>query len=198
MFLQSVALFGVAFALVLASNCTMKITNKLQVDSVLLCGRTNGGVPGAWYNKSLGAGESFSYPCAQTAIDVSYETYFSVRGDKTCKWDNCNPNTGSCKHYPFILGEGLSWSDGYWYGFIASNFDGGIGWQGNYSSREANYSVSLSCSSYGVTPWKATCGPLSSGKPFCKPNHPAIGFPDSGVVAAGPKNNQGTIEVEIF
>lgn len=186
---------------VLSANCNMRVTNTLTYSSVLLCGRTNGGIPGQRFSHLLPPGGVFTYPCPETTATTSYETYLSVRNDTTCTWDtNCNPNTGTCKSYPWVIGEGLSWQNSLWYGFLAANFDGaGVGFEGNYGSSSVRYGVQMNCSSYGTSAWTGTCGvDASSNEPFCSPNTPAYGKPDTGVVACGPASNEGTIEVSIF
>jgi len=96
------------------------------------------------------------------------------------------------------LGEGVSPDNGYWYGFLAANFDGaGLGYQGNYGDAKVSYGVTLLCSSYGTSPWNGTCS-VSGSSPTCTPNVPAYGKPDTGVVAAGPANNQGVLYVTIW
>ena len=181
-----------------AGSCTTQITNTLATANVLLCGRENGGVPGARFTHLLGPGQTYSYPCPVTSASTSYEVYFTLRNDTVCTWDTCTVNTGTCKSYPWVIGEGVSWQNGYWYGFVAANFDGGVGFLGDYGASNVQYGVQLNCSSYGVRPWSGTCG-VSSSSPYCVPNAPApTGQPDSGVVACGPANNQGVINVNIF
>ncbi|CUG85886.1 Hypothetical protein, putative [Bodo saltans] len=184
-----------------AANCNMKISNTLSSSAILLCGRENGGTPGARFTQLVAPGADYTYACPETTATTSYELYFAVRNDTVCTWDSgCNPNTGSCKSYPWVIGEGLSWQNGLWYGFVAANFDGaGLGFSGNYGSRSVQYGVQMKCSSYGTSPWTGTCDVDSStNEPVCNPNTPSYGKPDSGVVACGPANNQGTIEVSIF
>ncbi len=182
-----------------AGSCTTQITNSLKDASVLLCGRMNGGMPGARFTQLLQPGQSYQYACPQLTQSTSYEVYFALRNDTQCTWDGpCSVNTGTCKSYPWVLGEGVSWQNGYWYGFVAANFDGGIGFDGNYGAADVKYGVQLNCSSYGVKPWSGTCG-VSGDSPYCVPNAPApTGQPDSGVVCCGPKNNQGLLTVNIF
>ena len=181
-------------AVVADAACRLHFRSRLRTDTVRLCGRANGGVPGAWFSHALRPGETFSRPCAVTAAGKSFETYFSFRNDTRCGWDGpCAPNTGTCRSYPWTLGQGLSSDNGLWYGFIAANFDGAIGYQGSsYGNRSmVSYGVRLDCMSYGTAPWNATCGVAANRKgPTCQPNVPSLGFPDSGVVACGPKNNQ--------
>mmetsp|Transcript_20708 Transcript_20708/g.23942 ORF Transcript_20708/g.23942 Transcript_20708/m.23942 type:complete len:207 (+) Transcript_20708:32-652(+) len=199
-----VALLLVAAVVVVGvcgATCNMRVVNTLAHDSVLLCGRTNGGIPGAWYTHLLPPGGVYTYACPQTTPNDSFETYYSIRNDTSCTWDQgCNPSTGTCKSYPWVIGEGLSWQNGLWYGFAAANFDGaGLGFQGNYGSKVVQYGIQMNCSSYGTSAWSGTCGVDSTtNEPYCNPNAPAFNKPDTGVVACGPANNEGTIEVQIF
>lgn len=196
--LAALVLVALSAASVSTGGCTMQIRNTLKHDSILLCGRENGGMPGARFSKLLPAGSSFSYPCPETTADKSFETYFAVRNDTKCTWDACKVDTGTCKSYPWVMGEGLSWENGLWYGFVAANFDGaGLGWQGNYGSAAVQYGVQLNCSSYGTSAWNGTCG-VHNNEPTCVPNAPNFGLPGTGVVACGPANNEGTISVDIF
>lgn len=183
-----------------ATTCNMEIQNTLTDASILLCGRHNGGQPGARFTQLLQPGGTYTYPCPETTPNDSYELYFSIRNDTKCTWDACSVNTGTCKSYPWVIGEGVSWQNGYWYGFVAANFDGaGLGFEGNYASPNVQYGVQMNCSSYGTQPWSGTCGVDSStNDPYCNPNAPSFGKPDSGVVACGPAYNEGTITVTIF
>lgn len=200
MSLRSVLLMiGVCAAIVLADSCTMQVTNTLKHDAILLCGRENGGMPGARFKQLVQPGAVYSYPCPETTATTSYEVYFAIRNDTECTWDACTINTGTCKSYPWVIGEGISWQNGYWYGFVAANFDGaGLGFTGNYGGSSVQYGVQMNCSSYGTTPWEGTCG-VSNSNPYCNPNQENFpNKPDSGVVACGPAHNQGTITVSIF
>lgn len=186
-----------------ASACTLIFRNTLAFDSVRLCGRKNGGVPGAWYSKLLAPNQTFTRPCSVTTEGVSYETYFTVRNSSTnCGWNNpCTPNTGTCLEYPWTMGEGLSSQDQYWYGSLSQNWDGGIGFtKFAFDSPEVNYGVKLSCLSYGTSSWNSTCLPSSSAPAgaACDPSHPVLGkFADTGVVACGPKS-AATMYITIF
>lgn len=177
-------------------NCFIVFHNTLSRDSVRLCGRQNGGVPGAWYERALAPGQKYRRPC-QSNAGTSLLTYLTFRNDTACGWDNGCPaaNGGICKSYPYQLGEGVG-STQYWYGGIGatSGGDPGIAYQNKYT-----YGVSLSCLSYGVQPWNATCVPDATGdSPICTPNVPANGAPNSGVVACGKQGNIGDIYVMIF
>lgn len=195
LFCVVLALISVAFA----ANCTMSVLNTLTHDSILLCGRTNGGIPGARFATLLAPGKSTQWPCPLTTATNSFETYFTIRNDTKCQWDpTCPVPTGTCQSYPWLIGEGVSWQDGYWYGFLAANFDGaGLGWQGNYGSKSCSYGIQMNCSSYGVTPWSGTCG-VKGGQPWCTPDVPNFNLPGTGVVACGPKQNEGVISLVIF
>lgn len=196
-----VLLAVVSMSVAAAATCNMQVTNTLSASAILLCGRENGGTPGARFTKLLAPGEQYSYACPETTASTSYELYFAIRNDTVCTWDSgCSPNTGSCKSYPWVIGEGRSWQNGLWYGFVAANFDGsGAGFLGNYGAANVQYGVSLSCSSYGTTPWTGSCGvDRGTNEPYCSPNVPSFGKPDTGVVACGPANNEGTIDVRIF
>ena len=180
-----------------AGNCTLVFRSHLRHGTVRLCGRQNGGQFGQWFEATLAPGATYSRPCVTTQPGMSYETYISVRGLASCPWDACNPNTGSCHSYPYLLGQGVSPSNGYWYGSIGPNYDGAIGYQLPYNAPNVSYGVSLSAFSYTrANPWKATCGE-TAGTTFCNPNVPAAGFPNSGVVAAGPPNDQGTLTIDL-
>ena len=179
------------------TKCTTQVHSELVHSSILLCGRLNGGVPGARFSYLLKPGDTYSYPCPETSPSNSFEVYFSLKNDTKCTWDTCPINTGTCKSYPWVLGEGVSWQNGYWYGFVAANFDGDLGFTGNYGAADVSYGVQLNCSSYGTMPWNGTCG-VSNSQPYCVPDAPANGKPDTGVVACGPAYNEGILKILIF
>lgn len=182
--------------------CTLTYTNNLATDSITLCGRHNGGIPGAWFSKTLAPGETITNPCVTTTTGNSYETYLTIRNKTSCGWNNgCSVNTGTCLFYPYEIGQGLSSENQYWYGYAAQNFDGGIGMTSfKYSSPSVDYGIKMNCMSYGITPLNITCEPDSASKhgAACNPSHPVLdGFANSGVVACG-KNGNASVVVEIF
>lgn len=185
-----------------AASCTLTYKNTLATSTITLCGRQDGGIPGAWFSKTLAPNETYSSPCVVTTSGKSYETYLTVRNKTSCGWNNgCSPNTGTCIFYPWEIGQGLSSANLYWYGYAAQNFDGGIGMTSfKYSSPVVSYGIKMQCLSYGVTPLNITCQPDSMAVhgAVCQPAQNVLdGFADSGVVACG-KNGNANISIEIF
>ena len=197
------ALLVVAASAAVHGACLLTFHNKMPLDTIRLCGRQNGAIPGAWYSRALEPGATYTRGCTSNA-GTSFETYFTVRNDTACGWDqSCQPDTGTCQSYPWVLGQGLA-SNGLWYGGIGANWDGnGLGYTASSYTDPTlvDYGVRLSCSSYGTSPWNATCDAAVSGEPACTPNVPNAGRPNSGIVACGPRNKQQgryEIRVEIF
>lgn len=185
-------------------GCFINFYNNMSNTAITLCGRQNGGIPGAWYTRTLPPGGRYRRPC-QSNAGTSLLTLLSVRNDSTCGWaSGCPlPNSGICT-YPWQIGEGIG-EDGYWYGAVGATAGGAPGWAytGDYGAQNVSYGVELSCMSYGRTPWNATCSVRTpdwskTACPFCKPFTPTNGAPNSGVVACGPKNGPMQIYVNIF
>ena len=167
-------------AVAAAQGCTMQYTNKAK-ESVTVCMRVNGGVPGAGLNRTLAPGASVKIPCRASVPGQSSESYFALPGLHGCGWDQgCSPDTGSCHSYPWVMGQGVG-TNGLWYGAIGANWDGaGMGYTGGYG--KVTYGLHFSCSSYNGTQFpKLTCG-VKDAKPYCTPNHPNYNQPSSGVV----------------
>eukprot|EP01061_Rhynchopus_euleeides_P025929 TRINITY_DN4222_c0_g1_i1.p1 TRINITY_DN4222_c0_g1~~TRINITY_DN4222_c0_g1_i1.p1 ORF type:complete len:193 (+),score=74.85 TRINITY_DN4222_c0_g1_i1:65-643(+) len=176
----------VAFFAVLgcAEACVMRYTNKAS-KPITMCLRANGGIPGAEVNKTLAVSESWDMPCRQSVPGQSSQSYFAVPGFTECGWDQgCDPNTGSCHHYPWVVGQGVG-TNGLWYGSIGSNWDGaGIGFTGNFS--EVGYGMHFECSSYNATQHVSATCKVANGQATCDPNIPNYQQPNSGVVECDP------------
>ena len=176
-----------------ASGCLMNYTNTADVP-VTICMRNNGNAPGQSGNKTLAKGESWVVGCRASVPGQSWESYFAVPGWSTCGWDQgCNPNTGTCKHYPWSVGQGVG-TNGLWYGAIGANWDGaGVGFTGGFD--KVPYGLHFKCNAYNNTQHPdLKCG-VHSGTPYCTPNKPNYGQPNSGVVECDPDQ---TLSMTIF
>eukprot|EP01065_Artemidia_motanka_P047722 TRINITY_DN7535_c0_g2_i1.p1 TRINITY_DN7535_c0_g2~~TRINITY_DN7535_c0_g2_i1.p1 ORF type:complete len:237 (+),score=66.98 TRINITY_DN7535_c0_g2_i1:73-711(+) len=161
-----------------AAGCTVEYVNN-NAHAVTVCVRSAGGVPGAAGNFTLpGNGGRRSEPCKVNAPNSTWQTYFAVKGWDSCGFDACPPplvNTGTCKHYPYSMGQGVSPSNGKWYGSVGFNWDGdGQGYVGDMS--KVGYGIGLQCTAYGSKSVDDSCSP--SG---CNPDKPNYGKPNSGV-----------------
>eukprot|EP01062_Namystynia_karyoxenos_P011638 TRINITY_DN14184_c0_g1_i1.p3 TRINITY_DN14184_c0_g1~~TRINITY_DN14184_c0_g1_i1.p3 ORF type:complete len:187 (+),score=75.15 TRINITY_DN14184_c0_g1_i1:95-655(+) len=161
-----------------ASACTLDFVNNAAVD-VTLCVRADGGVPGAAGNATIpSGGGKYSMPCKQNTKGHAWQTYFAVSGWTSCGFDSCPPplvNTGTCHHYPYVLGQGISETNHNWYGSIGQNWDGnGQGYVGDMSA--VKYGLGLKCTAYGTKKVDDSCTNSA-----CTPNKPNYGKPNSGV-----------------
>eukprot|EP01065_Artemidia_motanka_P046452 TRINITY_DN704_c0_g1_i2.p2 TRINITY_DN704_c0_g1~~TRINITY_DN704_c0_g1_i2.p2 ORF type:complete len:210 (+),score=68.14 TRINITY_DN704_c0_g1_i2:67-696(+) len=160
-----------------ASACTVDFVNNAATP-VTLCVRKNGGTPGDAGKVTIASGKSSSMPCKDNGNNTAWQTYFSLSSWTDCGFDTCAPpliNTGTCQHYPYSMGQGISADNGKWYGSVGFNWDGnGQGFVGNWS--DVNYGLQLKCTSYGTKSVSDSCDP--SG---CTPNKPNYGKPNSGV-----------------
>jgi len=164
------------FALpLMATACDLTYDNKMSQD-ITLCVRQNGGVPGAAGKITVKANSKKVVPCHNNTATTSVETYFPLLGFDECGYDTCAPpliNTGTCIHYPYVLGQGVSAANSNWYGSIGYNWDGAG--QGCVNCTY-DYSLELTCTAYKTQKIDDNCGP--SG---CTPNKPNYAKPNSGV-----------------
>ncbi|KAK3280156.1 hypothetical protein CYMTET_11996 [Cymbomonas tetramitiformis] len=164
--------------------CRFNYTN-LGTKSVTICMRENGDAPGEPGSKTLAVGQSWTVPCRASVPGQSWESYLSVSDYTKCGWDQgCTPNTGSCQHYPWTIGQGVG-TNGLWYGSIGANWDGaGVGYINGFD--KVDYGMRFECSSYNGTQHpKLECG-VTGGKASCSPNKPNYNQPNSGVVECDP------------
>eukprot|EP00756_Hemistasia_phaeocysticola_P013818 Hpha_TRINITY_DN15306_c0_g1::TRINITY_DN15306_c0_g1_i1::g.92346::m.92346 len=161
----------------MAAACDLTFHNTLS-EKMTLCVRKNAAVPGNAGKIELDVNKSVSVPCHTNSPTEFFQTLFPVRGFNDCVLDACtgaSPPYGTCKHYPYVLGQGVSADNGNWYGSIGYNWDGdGQGWKGNYSG--VGYGLRLDCTAYHTNKINDVCGPTG-----CTPNKPTYGLPSSGV-----------------
>lgn len=187
-----------------AAGCTTQYKNDASTP-ITLCFRVNGNAPGETLNKTLQPGDSWDVPCPSNqdpaGHGVSNQMYFSTRDWNQCGWDQgCTQNTGTCKHYPWVFGQGTG-TNGLWYGAIGTNWDGAtsttppVGYTGGgFADDNVHYGLGFKCSAYNGTQHPDLKCTVVEGKQNCTPSHPNQGQPSSGVVECDPT----TLHLTIF
>lgn len=182
-----------------AAGCIVEYHNDATTP-IQICIRHNGEAPGQAGGQLIPAGTVWKHPCVQNEPYQSWQTYFSKRNLTGCGCDACDPNTCSCKSYPWQLGTGISADNAsQWFGGLGANFDPADWAGGAYTDPDISYGVKIACSSYGGTAAvDETCGVTGSGSAPapCVPNNvpQAGGQPNTGVIEC----DATTIKVTIF
>lgn len=193
--MPSAAVFLLLAIATSVTACTQNYTNKASTP-ILLCSRDtmiDNGTPGARAFKLLQPGESFSEDCQVNKPYESHSMFFATRNTTKCQKDS-GCTYGTCQHYPWWFGQGISQQNGLWYGGIGVNWDGDDtkhGWDGSYDAANVHYGIQFHCeTNKGKNTIDYNCT-VMGGKPQCTPNVPAPhNSPNSGVAQCDPTTIQ--------